>query len=318
MSGRQLLAALAAAALLGMICAGSARAQAPPVEAAIVEEASAEATVATTMSATERMLVAVTIGGAGPYPFIVDTAAESSVISRELARELGLAADGRARMLSMTSTRDFGMVRMPGVSFLEGETRTLRAFALNGENLGASGVLGIDALRGQRVVLDFEAGEMRVGPAPRRVVPIGPDDIIVRGRSRFGQLVLIDSSAEGVPVDVIVDSGLQVSVGNEALRRLLTSRRNRFTQIELLSITGESLMADYTRVDNLRIGGVAITGMPVAFANAHFFRRMRLTRRPALLLGMDALQMFRRVAVDFPNRRAHFVLPPDTLRTRER
>ncbi|MGH6950991.1 MAG: aspartyl protease family protein, partial [Vitreimonas sp.] len=177
-------------------------------------------------------------------------------------------------------------------------------------------VLGIDALRGQRVLLDFEAGEMRVGPAPRRVQPLGPNDIIVRGRNRFGQLVLIDSSAEGVPVDVIVDSGLQVSVGNEALRRLLTSRRNRFTQIELVSITGETLLADYTRVDNLRIGGVAIAGMPVAFANAHFFRRMRLTRRPALLLGMDALRMFRRVAVDFPNRRAHFVLPEGVAPTR--
>ena len=110
--------------------------------------------------------------------------------------------------------------------------------------------------------------------------------------------MLIDSSADGVPVDVVVDSGLQVSVGNEALRRLLTSRRNRFVQIELESITGERLSADYTRVDNLRIGGVGITGMPVAFANAHFFTRMGLTRRPALMLGMDALQMFRRVAVD--------------------
>jgi hypothetical protein len=209
------------------------------------------------------------------------------------------------------------MVRMPDVSFRQGEARTLRAFALNGENLGASGVLGIDALRGQRVILDFEANEMRVGPAPRRVVRIAPNDIIVRGRRRFGQLVLIDSSAEGEPVDVIVDSGLQVSVGNEALRRLLTSRRNRFTQIELISITGESFTADYTRVDNLRIGGVAIVGMPVAFANAHFFRRMRLTRRPALLLGMDALQMFRRVAVDFPNRRAHFVLPDGDAPPRE-
>lgn len=310
MGGRQ--AALAAATVLMMVCAHSARAQAPPGETpAIVEEAAAEATVATTMSATERMLVPVTIAGAGPYPFIVDTAAESSVISRELARDLGLASDGRARLLSMTSTRDARMVRMPDVSFRQGEARTLRAFALNGENLGASGVLGIDALRGQRVILDFEANEMRVGPAPRRVVRIAPNDIIVRGRRRFGQLVLIDSSAEGEPVDVIVDSGLQVSVGNEALRRLLTSRRNRFTQIELISITGESFTADYTRVDNLRIGGVAIVGMPVAFANAHFFRRMRLTRRPALLLGMDALQMFRRVAVDFPNRRAHFVLPED-------
>jgi predicted aspartyl protease len=288
----------------------SARAQAP-AEEAIPDGVSAEATVQTTMSATDRMLVPVTIGGAGPYPFIVDTAAESSVVSRELARELGLAPAGRARLLSMTSSRDAGMVSMPGVSFVQGQTRNLQAFALNGENLGASGILGIDALRGQRVVLDFETGEMRVGPAPRRLEQLGPNDVVVRGRTRYGQLVLIDSSAEGVPVDVIVDSGLQVSVGNEVLRRLLTSRRNRFEQIGLVSVTGETFSADYTTVDNLRIGGVLISGMPVAFANAHFFTRMRLTRRPALMLGMDALRMFRRVTVDFPNRRAHFVLPDD-------
>jgi len=314
MNGRRLSTALAAA--LFLIVSAPAWAQEAPPKAGPIGEPASEASVATTMSASERMLVQVRIGGAGPYPFIVDTAAESSVISRELARDLGLTADGRARLLSMTSSRDISMVRMPGVSFMSGEPRTLRAFALNGDNLGASGILGIDALRGQRVVLDFEAGEMRVGPAPRHEVPTGPDDIVVRGRSRFGQLVLIDSTAEGVPVDVIVDSGLEVSVGNDALRRLLTSRSNRFTQIELVSITGESFTADYTRVDNLRIGGVAITGMPVAFANAHFFRRMRLTQRPALLLGMDALQMFRRVAVDFPNRRAHFVLTQDALRMR--
>lgn len=313
MSGRQLLGALATAALLALFCTHSARAQATPAEETLPADASAEATVQTTLSATQRMLVPVTIGGAGPYPFIVDTAAEGSVIARDLARQLGLAPAGRARLLSMTSSRDIGMVSMPEVSFMRGRTRSLQAFTLNGENLGASGILGIDALRGQRVVLDFEAGEMRVGPAPRRTEQLGPNDVVVRGRTRYGQLVLIDSTAEGVPVDVIVDSGLQVSVGNETLRRLLTSRRNRFVQIELVSITGERFSADYTRVDNLRIGGVALSGLPVAFANAHFFTRMRLTRRPALLLGMDALQMFRRVAVDFPNRRAHFVLPDDLV-----
>ena len=309
-------AALAAAILLAVACAQSARAQeslAPDQTA--LEEAAEETSVGTTMSDTDRMLVPVTIGGAGPYHFIIDTAAERSVVARDVARELGLPAAGRARLLSMTSNRDFGMVSMPDVSFMQGRARTLQAFALNGQNMGAAGILGIDALRGQRVVLDFEAGEMRVGPAPRRAERLGPNDIVVRGRTRYGQLVLIDSSAEGEPVDVVVDSGLQVSVGNEALRRLLSARRNRFQEIELVSITGETFTADYTRVDNLRIGGVAIIGMPVAFADTYFFTHLRLTRRPALMLGMDALQMFRRVAVDFPNRRAHFVLPDRAPRT---
>jgi predicted aspartyl protease len=276
---------------------------------AATTEATSETSVAASLSDSERMLVSVKIGAAGPYPFIVDTAAERTVIARELARELALRPAGRARLLSITSSRETGRVHVPDVSFLPGETLDLQAFALNGQHIGASGVLGIDALRGQRVVLDFEARALRVGPAPRRAAPPETNEIIVRARRRLGQLVLADCVIDGEPVDVVVDSGSQVSLGNDALRRILVTRQNEFKEITLTSITGESLTADYTRADRLVIGGVALIGMPVAFADAHFFRRVRLTRRPALLLGMDALQMFTRVSVDFPNRRASFVLP---------
>lgn len=298
------------AVLLALACSQSPFTRAQEAPAAAAQAASVDTRVGTTMSATNRMLVNVTVGSAGPFPFIVDTAAERSVISTELASQLGLVSAGRARLLSMTSARDTAVVNMPNVSFGEGR-QTLQPFTLDGQNLGAAGVLEIDALRGQRVVLDFEAGEMRVGPSPRNFERFGPNDIIVHGQARFGELVLINSSAEGLPVDVVVDSGLQVSIGNEALRRLLVARRSHFEQIGLMSVTGEPFDADYTRVDSLRVGGVAITGMPVAFSDAYFFTRIHLTRRPALMLGMDALQMFRRVAVDFPNRRAHFVLPTD-------
>lgn len=281
------------------------------IEEESVPPLASEARIATTLSATNRMLAAVTIGDSGPYHFIVDTAAERSVIARQVASELNLAPAGRGRVLSMTNAREISMVNVPDVSFGLGAPRDMRVFALDGDHIGAAGVLGIDALRGQRVVLDFEAEEMRVGPAQRALPATGPNDIIVRGRARYGQLVLIDSSAGGVEVDVIVDSGLQTSIGNDALRRLLASRRSQFERIQLMSITGETLNADYTRVDTLRIGGVAIVGMPIAFADTYFFQRMRMTRRPALLLGMDALQMFRRVTVDFRNRRAHFLLPDD-------
>jgi predicted aspartyl protease len=271
----------------------------------------AEATVAATLSESERMLVDVRIGGNGPYPFIVDTAAERSVIARELAEELKLKPAGRGRMLSMSSTREAGIYDVPELSYLPGQHRRVQAFAMRGDNIGASGVLGIDALRGQRVVLDFEAKTLRVGPATRLETPepTGPNVVVVRARRRLGQLVLVDVTVEGVPVDVIVDSGTQASVGNEALRRLLFNRKSKFQPVTLVSITGETIAADYARADRLVLGAALVTGVPIAFANAHFFQRMDLTRRPALLLGMDALQMFARVTVDFPNRRATFVLP---------
>jgi predicted aspartyl protease len=292
-----------------LLASAPAPAQDAPADPAAQIEAETAAAARTTNADDNRMLAAVTIAGSGPYPFIVDTAAERSVIARELARELGLRPAGRLRMLSMTETREAGLVEAPRVAFLPGQALDLRMFALNGEHIGASGVLGVDALRGQRVVLDFEAQELRVGPAPRRAQRFDPHEIVVPGRRRYGQLVLADATANGAPIDVIVDTGLDVSVGNLALRRQLEARRSDFEQIVLVSITGQAVEADYARVDRIAIGGFEMSGLPVAFANAHFFERIRATRRPVLLLGMNALRLFSRVAIDFPNRRAYFVLP---------
>jgi hypothetical protein len=260
-----------------------------------------------TLSATDRMLVAVNIGGSGPYPFIVDTASENSVVARDLAETLSLPPSGRASILSVTSLRQAGMVDMKGVSFVPGKTHDVRAAILERRNIGAAGILGIDALRGQRVVLDFAASQLTIESSSRSKP--APSEIVVHGRKRLRQLVLADCTIAGVPVDVIVDSGSQVSLGNEALRTLLTTRKNEFLPIALLTVTGETQNADYTRADKLVIGSAALIGMPVAFADAYIFRRLKLTKGPALLLGMDALQMFERVSVDFQANEARFVLP---------
>ncbi|MBY0564033.1 MAG: aspartyl protease family protein [Hyphomonadaceae bacterium] len=298
----RLIFALAASVLLQ---APHTHAQAP-TEA--VEDGGGESVVDAVSSESARMLVSVTIDGAGPFPFIVDTGSVRYVVARDLAEQLNLQPAGRVRMVSMTAARELASVHVPNLSFIEGRVSTLQAFTVSRNHLGAMGILGIDALRGQRVVLDFAAQQVRVGAAPRRIEPMTPNEIVVRARARFGQLVLVDSDVAGTPVDVIVDSGLEVSIGNDALRRLLTDRHNEFEEIGLVSVTGDHFTADYTRVDRLRIGGMAISGLPVAFANPYVFRHLRLTNRPALFLGMDALRQFERVTVDFRNRRASFVL----------
>lgn len=309
MIGRLFLFAIASVIALH---ASPVRAQPSTAASEVSEDGGPEAALNATFSASSRMQVPVTIAGAGPFDFIVDTGSVRSVIARDLADSLGLASAGRARIVSMTAARELSVVNVPDLSFTQGRTSTVQAFTANRAHLGAMGILGIDALRGQRVVLDFVTPEVRVGPAPRRSEPLSPNEIVVRGRARYGQLVLADSDVDGAPVDVIVDSGLEVSIGNDALRRLLTDRRNTFERIDLISVTGDEFTADYTRVDRLRIGGVAISGLPVAFANAYVFRHLRMNNRPALFLGMDALRQFDRVTVDFRNRRANFLLPTDT------
>jgi predicted aspartyl protease len=163
----------------------------------------------------------------------------------------------------------------------------------------------MDALEGQRLVLDFGANRMRVEPSPRR--PRRADrEVVIEGRERDGQLVLDGAVIDGVPVDIIIDTGLEVSLGNEMLRRLLRTRQER--PIALRGATGEAVVARYALVDEFRIGGVRLSNAPMAFADAYIFERMRMTRRPALFLGMETLRLFERVTIDFANRQASFVV----------
>jgi hypothetical protein len=108
-------------------------------------------------------------------------------------------------------------------------------------------------------------------------------------------------------VTVVLDTGSQISMGNLALQRRLR-RIPLKGPIELTSVTGEKLSLNYHVAGRVRMGGVVMSGLPVAFADIPPFAHFGLEDRPALMLGMDALRAFRRVEIDFPARRVRFVM----------
>ena len=259
----------------------------------------------------ERMTVGVNIGGRGPFPFIVDTGAERTVISSELARTLSLQPGRAVWVHSMSEVSEIATVVIPGLRVGNRTTEQIHAPALARENLGASGILGVDTLQRQRVTFDFRRREMTVTPSRAREER-WPDSntVVVTGRSLYGRLVLVDASVDGQRVWVIIDTGSEVSVGNNALRAAL-ARRNRLREIapiHMMSITGGVISAEYGFARRIRVGGLDINNLPIAFADVHPFRQLGLMERPALLLGMDALQLFSKVSVDFPNRRVRVLI----------
>ena len=91
-----------------------------------------------------RMTVPVSIGGALPRPFIIDTGAERSVVSRQLAGQLGLIAGPQVRLTTMTGSSQVPTVVVPSLTV--GPVRDVRAFnapALEAAHLGAHGLLGV-------------------------------------------------------------------------------------------------------------------------------------------------------------------------------
>jgi predicted aspartyl protease len=258
----------------------------------------------------QRMTVPVNIGGSGPYNFVVDTGAERTVIASELARRLGLGAGATSIVHSMTEVSRVETVVIPELEVGGNSVRGINAPALARANIGAEGMLGVDSLQSQRVSFDFNRREMTITQSRKREEKWPKDVIVITARNRFGHLVLVDAEVDGQRVWVIVDTGSQVTVANNALRRRLArkGRLGRVTPVEMISVTGGRLTIDQTTVKQIHIGGVDINDMPIAFADVHPFRKLRLLDRPAILLGMDALQLFQRVSVDFANRKVK-VLP---------
>jgi predicted aspartyl protease len=317
-----ILAGLGAA----LIAAAPSRAQEAPPPAAPVPALAADPapTVADlqqaeTLGLTEdnhsRMTVQVRIDGRGPFAFVVDTGAERTVISRELASALDLAPGQTTTVHSMSEVSQIRTVVIPDLRIGSRSVLGIHAPALARADLGASGMLGVDSLQTQRVVFDFGRREMTITPSRRREERWPEGTIVVTGRRLLGRLVLVDASLDGQRIWVVIDTGSEISIGNGRLRAALqrSGRLGVMAPIRMMSVTGGVVDAEYTIARRVRIGGIDIRDLPVAFHDAHPFQHLGLSDRPALLLGMDALQLFERVSVDFANRRVRVLLDDGAL-----
>ena len=231
-----------------------------------------------TSDATRRMTVSVDIDGQGPYPFIVDTGAERTVVSRELAEALSLPSLGDVTLATVANVRRVPSVQIDSMRVGRRTLNDIRAPALEQANMGAMGMLGVDSLRSQRVDFDFERQELTLSHSHIDDDDWPRDTIVITGRTRLGRLILTDATVDGQRVRVIIDTGSQQTVGNMELRRRLQSR-GRLGDVgvmELIGVTGDRVLAEYAVTRRLRLGGLHVNDMPIAFADFHLFEHLGL------------------------------------------
>ncbi len=257
-----------------------------------------------------RMSVAVEVNGQGPFRFIVDSGADRSVIGSALAERLALPAGRAVRLNGMAGSSEVPTVLLDSLGLGQSRVPGIAAPALPEDYLGAQGLVGIDALAEQRLMLDFEAKTITVEDARRPEPRGGADEIIVVARRRHGQLILTQVSVGRQQLSAVIDTGSEATMGNSALRARVFAGRHPPVplKIELISVTGERVQADLVILPLVTIGGLTLQNVPVAFADAPPFRLFGLDREPAMLLGTDLLGTFRRVSLDFGRRRVRFVL----------
>jgi hypothetical protein len=266
------------------------------------------AKLSTVLDIYRRMTGPVMVGGAGPYPFVIDTGANQSVISADLAQRLGLTL-GEVRPVNGVA----GVSAAPTTqALLQVGARPPREATLSvlpGDAMGAPGMLGLDQLDGARLTLDFGRQTLSIDSGP--ALPGAGDEVSMKAHRRDGQLTLVDADLAGIPVTAFLDSGAQNTIGNVALRELAITRYplTLWSKIPVMSVTGQTIDADFADLPALRIGGVTLPTWPVAFADLHTFRLWNLTKRPAILVGVDVMSRFETVCLDFRRDEVRFRLP---------
>jgi predicted aspartyl protease len=255
-----------------------------------------------------RMTVEVRVNGRGPYHFVVDSGADSSVVGERIARDLQLKPGTPVILNSMTASARVQRVMVGELALGASRIENLELPVLREIDLGGEGMVGIDALVQQRLMMDFEKRVIKVEDARQPAVMLF-GEIIVVARRRRGQLILTQVTAAGLPVEAVIDTGSEITIGNLALRdKLIRGHRDKFVTVEATGVTGVTMKMQLARIGELQIGKVTLRNVPMAFADVPPFHVFGLSNEPSLLLGTDLLEQFRRVSLDFRARKVRFQL----------
>jgi hypothetical protein len=267
----------------------------------------------------KRMVVPVYINGRGPFGFVVDTGANRSVVASELVDVCSLPSAGQADVHGIAGAEPANLAAVHRLAVGEVATSNLAMPALPRARLGADGLLGVDILKGRRMLLNFAQNRFEIGPSGPGVefgrdrnsrIPSHTDPIHVDASYRYGQLVILDAQVGDAPVSAFLDSGSEVTVGNRALRDAVVRATPEFgvrlAPIPLISATGQTATGQFAPLPTLRLGGMAVNNVMGIFADLHIFDLWKLNDRPAILIGVDVLRHFHDVTLDFGRKQVVF------------
>lgn len=303
------LAAVGAAALPAARAFAQAPADSPVTEHP--DEDGEHTQLATRESRNDHMLAPVSINGQGPFDFLLDTGANISCVSDRLMEKLALRSGETAAVHTVVGVRQRPIVMLDQLQVGRRNRKNVRAPALPIKGADVDGVLGVDWLKGQRLVLDFKGQRMEITKSRHDESQPGKV-VVVPARRRKGQLTIVDADLSGRRISAIIDSGAQGTLCNGRLRDLVLAQERRKGRVEpprivkMETVAGESFTGESLFLPFLRLGGLHLGNVPVTYADMHVFKIWDLEDSPALVLGMDLLQQFEQVALDFGRSQVRF------------
>ena len=263
---------------------------------------------ATTEDTAGRAVAAIRINGQGPFRFIIDTGANRSVLSQALATRLGLAPSGEGMVHSIAGVEPATMVNVHSLSFgglhlSSGDTPVLDGPMLDGEH----GLLGVDGLAGRLLHVDFINHCVAIYESATQMSI--PGWLSVPARMQFGTMLTVRGEIQGVEVNVLIDTGSDISLANRRFRdalRGVAARAIQYHNGHAFTFGHPIVLAETVWTPTLRLDRTVVESVTAYIGDFHIFDVWRLQNEPTLLIGMDVLARSQEMAIDYEHGVVYF------------
>jgi hypothetical protein len=271
-----------------------------------------------------RVMAPVYVNGLGPFAFVVDTGASSSVISPRVVTRLGLAADpAKAKLLrgitgsEVVPTVTVDRITAGDITLRDSQLPVVepRVFA------DADGIFGADAFAHGCLYVNFV--ESRVSILRNGCPRVNDTWERLRAELRFGGLPVVNARVGKTRVLAIIDTGAERSLGNRALlvaAGLESALEDPNTQRQVFAATTQAVFGNLLAAPPISLGNIDIGNLHPVFGDFEVFRMWGVADAPAIVVGMDVLGTAQALMIDY--RRSEFRLLPqgaaNTVRMRPR
>lgn len=252
-----------------------------------------------------RPTAAVTINGAGPYSFLVDTGATTTVVGARHAEAMGLEPLGLVRVNGTTGTAELPMASASLLSAGALRMRNLRVALIDEISFAQwDGILGADVFVGRRLTFDIARKVVRLERSGlETTLSMRPKPNI---RLRNGILPELKGKVGGIAATFVIDTGADGSIINPPLARALSLRfpaLQRRPNVVVTGVTGRTLVGEAVALPRVDLPDISAVDCVAVAADASIFRVWDLQDEPAMLVGIDLLSRLKSFTIDYRSRR---------------
>jgi predicted aspartyl protease len=253
------------------------------------------------------ILIPAMVDDHGPYAFILDTGAGTSLLSPRLAGELGLVAAGSREGTGAAGKVTVALGNVTSIA-IGGARRGPMAVAITAEvdRIGAAvgahidGDVGYDFLKDFRVTIDYRKRTVRLAQGAYDVTGAGPGraEVAIRLAHPTKPLVMVPTFVNGRgPYAFVVDTGASATVLSPELADTLGIERAGSSP---MTGAGGTLMSTAGCVKSLVVGTALLEDLAVMVSDFLGTIGQALGTKVDGVVGYNFLRRFR-VTIDYPN-----------------